>query len=108
LRMFAQRQDAESGLLDLNAVLLGIETLVRHLVTEQVQVKLELAPQVAMVRGSRGLIEQAIVNLVINARDFMPRGGVLTLRTAMAQGADRGPGGLRGAPQVALAVIDTG
>ena len=108
LRMFSQRQDAEEALLDLNEVLLGIETLVKHLVTEQVHVKLELAPQLAPVRGSRGLVEQAIVNLVINARDFMPQGGSLTLRTTLAQGADRGPGGTRGAPQVALAVIDTG
>lgn len=108
LRMFSQRQDAETSLLDLNQVLLGIETLVRHLVTEQIDVQLELAPQVARVRGSRGLIEQAIVNLVMNARDFMPAGGTLTIRTALVQGAERGPGGLRGAPQVALSVIDTG
>jgi two-component system cell cycle sensor histidine kinase/response regulator CckA len=106
LRMFSQRQEADSSALDLNQVLRGIESLLRHLVTEEVTVNFELDASVGPVLASRSLIEQAIVNLVLNARDAMPRGGTLTVRTGTAPGAGRGA--QRVAPQVALSIIDTG
>jgi two-component system, cell cycle sensor histidine kinase and response regulator CckA len=90
----------------LNDLLLRLAPMVRRLVGEHIAVELELEPDVETVRIDVGSLEQVIMNLIVNARDAMPRGGQLTLETQMLTLED-GPD--QTARQYAvLGVTDTG
>jgi CheY-like chemotaxis protein len=86
--------------LDLNETIAGMEKMLRRLIGEDVELCLDLAPGVGCVHADPGQLEQVVMNLAVNARDAMPRGGTLTLETS---GID-GPDGLR----IRLSVTDTG
>jgi CheY-like chemotaxis protein len=68
--------------LDLNAVVNGLDHMLRRLIGEDVELVNALAPELAPVRADPGQVEQVIVNLAVNARDAMPGGGKLTIDTA--------------------------
>lgn len=57
-------------------------SLLRRLISEEITVKLSLDPQLGRVKADQGQVEQVIMNLAVNARDAMPRGGTLTIETA--------------------------
>ncbi len=99
LLSFARRQVNQPEAVDLTLTLTRIAEMLRHVVGPEIEVVLRLpeTPQVAHV--DPGHLEQVVLNLAFNARDAMPRGGVLTLE---AQAAAEAPG------LVALAVTDTG
>ncbi|MEI6669210.1 MAG: PAS domain S-box protein [Acidobacteriota bacterium] len=82
LLAFARRQVTEPRPLDLNAVTLGMDKMLRRLIGEDVQLLTRLGNQLGTVSADLGQIEQVIVNLAVNARDAMPRGGTLTIETA--------------------------
>ena len=107
LLAFGRQQVIRPVALDLNGVVSGLETLVQRLVGADVQVETVLAPDLGRVRMDSGQLEQAVVNLVLNARDAMPRGGTLTIETTERQVAPRGRGS-RGGRYVVLAVSDSG
>jgi CheY-like chemotaxis protein len=88
--------------LDLNAVLGGLQGRLRRLLGEGVALVARLQPGLGRVRADPAQLEQALVSLAENARDAMPGGGRLTIETR-----DAGPGECRG-PGVLLAVSDTG
>jgi len=67
--------------LDLNTVVDQIQKMLRRLIGEQIELVVQLAPDLPRVRADRSQVEQVIVNLVVNARDAMPRGGRLTIST---------------------------
>jgi len=96
---------------DLSAVVLGVESLLRRAVGEDVDVRTSLAPDLADVLVDPGQIEQVLVNLTVNARDAMPGGGTLSIDTDnVVVDADhwvRRPGLTLG-PHVRLRVSDTG
>jgi two-component system, cell cycle sensor histidine kinase and response regulator CckA len=71
--------------LDLNAALAEITSLLTHLVGEAVQLDIRPALELGTVRADPGQFEQVVVNLAVNARDAMPEGGVLTIRTRNAE-----------------------
>jgi PAS domain S-box-containing protein len=81
LLLFARRELARSERLDLNDVVAGATSLLRRLVREDI--RLSLVPECADLPfdGDRGQIEQVLVNLVVNATDAMPDGGVLVICT---------------------------
>ncbi|MCC6317029.1 MAG: response regulator [Gemmatimonadaceae bacterium] len=111
LLAFSRRQVLEPRVLNANAVVQGIEPLLRRLIGEDVQLVTDLDPEVAHVLADPSQLEQVILNLAVNARDAMPNGGRLVLRTRMAARLD--PGVLVGAdaahgPLVVLEVADTG
>jgi signal transduction histidine kinase/CheY-like chemotaxis protein len=81
LLAFGRRQMLRPVDLDLNAVVDDIQKMLRRLIGERIELVVELAPDLARVRADRSQIEQVIVNLVVNARDAMPRGGRVTIRT---------------------------
>jgi len=69
---------------DLNALVADAERMLRRLIGEDVWLTTSLDPDVPAVHADPGQIEQALVNLVVNARDAMPRGGQLVISTARA------------------------
>jgi signal transduction histidine kinase len=97
--------------LDLNDHLTGTIELLRRTLGDQVTVTLRCSPDPSQISGNPGDIDNAILNLAINARDAMPNGGVLTIETSHvtldADAAGRIPDGRPG-DYVMLAVRDTG
>jgi PAS domain S-box-containing protein len=110
LLAFSRKQVLTPAVLDLNEVVGEAERMLRRVIGEDITFITQLAPVVARVTADRGQIEQVLVNLVVNARDAMPTGGVLTVATAdvdvsPAEATLRGilPGGY-----VTIRVRDTG
>jgi two-component system, cell cycle sensor histidine kinase and response regulator CckA len=81
LLAFARRQVVAPVALDLNAVVRSAERLLRRLLGEGIDLRVSLQEELWAVRCDPGQVEQVIMNLSVNARDAMPRGGVLTLET---------------------------
>jgi two-component system cell cycle sensor histidine kinase/response regulator CckA len=77
-----RRQPVMPRILNLNELVVGLESWLRRLIGEDVELLLELHSGLWNVRADPGQLEQVVLNLVVNARDAMPRGGTLTLATA--------------------------
>jgi two-component system, cell cycle sensor histidine kinase and response regulator CckA len=111
LLAFSRQQVLEPRVLDLNAVILNVEKMLRRLIGEHIDLKTALSPALERVKADQGQIEQVIVNLAVNARDAMPSGGKLTIETANIDldqdYVRRHPPHLPG-PYVLLAISDTG
>jgi CheY-like chemotaxis protein len=69
-------------LLDLNSIVLGLDKLLRRLMDEDIQMSTHPGKNIGTIKADPGQIEQVIMNLVVNARDAMPKGGRLTVETA--------------------------
>ncbi|MBP7745424.1 MAG: PAS domain S-box protein [Phycisphaerae bacterium] len=85
LLAFSRRQVSQPTILNLNQTLLELEKMLRRLLTENVALTIDAAPDLHAVRIDAGQIEQVIVNLAVNARDAMPDGGHLVIATANAE-----------------------
>jgi two-component system cell cycle sensor histidine kinase/response regulator CckA len=86
-----------------------MEGLIRRLLGADIQLDLRLLPGEAMLRMDPGHLEQLLVNIILNARDAMPQGGILTVETAERQiGAGARARRVRPGPYVLLAIRDTG
>jgi two-component system cell cycle sensor histidine kinase/response regulator CckA len=97
--------------LDLNALVRGSEKLLRCVLGEDVELAVALQPGLWSTRCDPGQLEQVILNLVVNARDAMPRGGRLTLETSNARmDGERGARHpeARGGEFVRLVIRDSG
>jgi signal transduction histidine kinase/CheY-like chemotaxis protein len=79
--LFGRGHDGEPDLIDVNRTIEGSESLLRRAVGEAVRLDLNLAPGLRSVRLGRGRVEQILLNLALNARDAMPDGGTLEIRT---------------------------
>jgi len=117
LLAFSRSQKLAPEPLDLSVVVRDLSKMLRRLLGEDVRLSLHLADELDPVVADRGQVEQVLINLAVNARDAMPRGGELTLRTMNASlGADAveggagglSPGGLPPGDYVELTVEDTG
>jgi PAS domain S-box-containing protein len=82
LLTFSRRQVAQPRPVDLNALLTQMSHLLRRLLGEEVKLVTALDPAGAWVQADPGHLEQVVMNLAVNSRDALPRGGALTIRTA--------------------------
>jgi PAS domain S-box-containing protein len=82
LLAFSRKQIIEPTLLDLNEIVTSLRAMLGRLISEDVTIKLGLMPEPALVKADRGQVEQVVLNLAVNARDAMPKGGTLTIETA--------------------------
>jgi two-component system, cell cycle sensor histidine kinase and response regulator CckA len=111
LLAFSRKQLIESTFLDLNLVVTDMRSMLKRLIREDVEVLLRHPLELMLVRANRGQVEQIIMNLAVNARDAMPKGGTLTIATGnidldeayVERHPDSKPG-----RYVAITVSDTG
>jgi two-component system, cell cycle sensor histidine kinase and response regulator CckA len=116
LLAFSRRQVLRPRLIDLNQVVTGVEGMLRRLIGEDVSLVTILAEDLPATRADPNQLEQVLMNLVVNARDAMPGGGTLCIRTRVSQGARSGGAGgaadegvaATGETGVVLEVSDTG
>jgi two-component system cell cycle sensor histidine kinase/response regulator CckA len=110
LLAFARRQILQPVVLDLNSAISDLGTMLSRLLGEDVTIGYSLAHDVRRVRVDLAQIQQVIVNLAVNARDAMPRGGELRIETSnVAIGATPQPAtSLPAGTYVSLSVSDTG
>ncbi len=111
LLAFGRRQHAMAQAVSLNDLLTEMRAVLRHLLGEDITLELKLAPDLGDVRADPAQVEQAIVNLLSNARDAMPAGGVLAIETAevdLAEGASTGYLQAHAGRYVRLTIRDTG
>ena len=110
LLAFARRQILQPVVLDLNSAISDLGTMLSRLLGEDVTICYSLAHDVRRVRVDLAQIQQVIVNLAVNARDAMPRGGELRIETTnVAIGATAQPAvSLPAGTYVSLSVSDTG
>ncbi len=111
LLAFSRRQMLTSKVLNLNAVVMDLEPMLRRLIGEDIELKIVPGPALGHVQADPSQIEQIILNLVVNARDAMPRGGTLTIETAnveLDEACAGQQGTFRPGPYVLVAVSDTG
>jgi signal transduction histidine kinase len=114
LLTFSRKQPVEPRVVKLNEVVANIERMLRRLIGEDIEFRVSLAEGLAPIKADPGQLEQLVMNLAVNARDAMPRGGKLVISTASlavdAAGARRLSGltSLSPGHYVVLAVADTG
>jgi two-component system cell cycle sensor histidine kinase/response regulator CckA len=111
LLAFSRKQTLRPQVLDLGEVLGDIHMLLRRLIGEKVTLNVVHGRDLWPVKADISQFEQVIVNLAVNARDAMPDGGKLTLRTANVDAKDSGSFGTKGMPTgdyVLVEVSDTG
>jgi len=82
LLAYGRKQILQPEILDLNAVLTGMENMILHLMGRNVEVRLNPSAGLKSVKADAGQIEQVVVNIAMNAAEAMPNGGKLTLETA--------------------------
>jgi PAS domain S-box-containing protein len=111
LLAFSRRQVLAPRVLDMNTLVDGMQKLLRRLLGEDVELVTLLDAGLNRVKADPGQVEQVIMNLAVNARDAMPRGGVLTLRTSNIHiDGDRASEqvALKPGAYVVLSVVDNG
>jgi len=85
LLAFSRRQTLKFVPVDLNTLLKQFSKLLRHAIGENIIIRLLLAESLPLIRGDTGQLEQIIMNLAVNARDAMPDGGELIIKTARVE-----------------------
>ncbi len=81
LLAFSRKQPMKFEVLDINAVILGIESMLHRVIGENIELEKRLHESLFYVKADHGQIEQVIMNLAVNARDAMPTGGKLSIET---------------------------
>jgi PAS domain S-box-containing protein len=111
LLVFSRKQMIQRTGLDVNAVIQQTSRLLRRVIGEDIALEVQAAANLPPIFADNGMIEQVLLNLVVNSRDAMPRGGRLTITTGLV---DRDEAYRRRVPQalggryVCIAVADTG
>lgn len=111
LLAFSRQQVLTPAVLNLNALASDMEKMLPRLLGEDIEVSLALDPELGSVKADQSQIEQVIMNLAVNARDAMPNGGRLKIRTSnvtLDQAYTRRHPGSREGHFVLLSVTDTG
>jgi signal transduction histidine kinase len=112
LLAFGRKQILETRLVDVHGIVGRIEGMLVRLLGEGIALRTDLRADPSVVRADPGQLEHVVVNLALNARDAMPRGGPLTIATrtlAPGDAAGAGEAGeLRAVSRLAIAITDAG
>ncbi|MCP2519993.1 PAS domain S-box protein [SCandidatus Aminicenantes bacterium Aminicenantia_JdfR_composite] len=111
LLALGRKQVFQPKILNLNELIKDMEGMIKTLVGEDIALVLELDPKLRKVKVDRDQIEQVIINLISNARDAMPKGGTITIKTSNVNVNEefaRQIEGLNPGPYIMLIVKDTG
>ena len=111
LLAFSRRQVLQPHVIDLNALILDIREMLERLISEDIELGLSLDPALGRVKADPGQMEQVIMNLVVNARDAMPGGGILSVITGnveLDEAVVHGRLDAHSGSYVMLAISDTG
>jgi nitrogen-specific signal transduction histidine kinase/ActR/RegA family two-component response regulator len=111
LLAFSRRQMLQPQVLDLNEVIADMERLLRRVISEDISLVTQFENNIGAVRADRSQIEQVVMNLVVNARDAMPTGGVLAISTRVVTldaAYARRHAGVNPGRHVVFSVRDTG
>jgi PAS domain S-box-containing protein len=111
LLIFSRKERIRQDVLDLNETIKGIAKMLRRIIGEDIQLELKFDMQSLFIHADAGMMDQVLLNLAVNARDAMPKGGQLVIETSAvdfdesvrAQSGRAGSGSL-----VCLSVSDTG
>jgi two-component system cell cycle sensor histidine kinase/response regulator CckA len=111
LLAFSRQQTLQPKVLNITDALSDVAHLLRRLIGENIELRMIHARDLYLVRVDQGQFEQVIINLAVNARDAMPNGGKLTVRTAnlaIAEPQQRGVETIPAGDYVTIEVADTG
>ncbi len=111
LLAFSRKQTLQPRVLDLNTIVHGLEMMLRRVLTENVELVIESATNLGFVKADPVQMEQVLINLVVNARDAMPKGGRLTINTErqeVTKNFGEGESFVKAGSYVTLSVADTG
>ena len=104
----SRKQVVQHTALDINAVVIAVDRLLRRLIGENVALKTELAPNAGCIRADASQLEQVLLNLASNARDSMRPGGTLTIKTVVVHKRDATALELAEQDWIGIVVSDTG
>ena len=107
LLAFSRKQVLHPVLLAVDDVFLEMQKMLVRVIGEDIELEMSLDARAGTVRADPGQLQQVLMNLAVNARDAMPEGGKLTVRTGIASAAPVSGGDSRG-PWVLISVCDTG
>jgi two-component system cell cycle sensor histidine kinase/response regulator CckA len=113
LLTFSRQQRVELRMLDLNAVVAHMRGMLDRLLDASASIRFQPAPALPSVQGDVGMLEQVLMNLTVNARDAMPDGGRISIRTFAVElderaALERGNSEARAGHFVCLEVADSG
>jgi PAS domain S-box-containing protein len=111
LLAFSRKQILQPRVLDLNGVVDDMKPMLARLMGEDVEVRVRVHPEAATIHADQHQLEQVVMNLAVNSRDAMPRGGKFRIETSVVQWGEaevRGHPGARAGWYVVLAVSDDG
>jgi PAS domain S-box-containing protein len=112
LLAFSRKQVLQPRVLNLNAVVTDMNKMFHRLIGEDIELRTELDPDLGLVMADPDQMAQVIMNLVVNARDAMPQGGLLTIETENAlieeEGDDALQDSIANGSYVMLTISDTG
>jgi two-component system, cell cycle sensor histidine kinase and response regulator CckA len=111
LLVFSRKQIVQPVVLDLNEIIRGMEKLLHRLVNEPISMVFALEKELGRIKADSGYLGQLFMNLVINARDAMPEGGTLTIKTSTVTASAGDRWDFRGSAPgryVVLSINDTG
>jgi two-component system, cell cycle sensor histidine kinase and response regulator CckA len=111
LLAFSRRQMLELKVVDVNVIVTDMEALVRPLIGDNISLGTRLASDLGRTRADAGQLEQVIMNLVVNAKDALPKGGKITIETAnetLGGGGSQESFYIQSGPYVLLSITDNG
>lgn len=111
LLAFSRQQILQPKVLDLNDVVMSMHQMLQRLIGSDIHLITKLFPETAPIKADRGQIEQVIMNLAINSRDAMPKGGTLKIKTesvTLGKESTFELMGLEPGPHIVLSIQDDG